>query len=190
MSLGDHNLKYENLKMPSEMNVFTLYSLRTPTRIPIINLPNIPISRVVRELGENYPHSLLSGNVPLSTASGFFDTPRIIPNVPDPNNGLQPVHPLRHQDLRLVSINVTSINTRQGLAKLDIQLHSGDFDIACIQETSFDPNLPKDRWTINGYTRLTSDDKKCSNDVNVDKNGGTAIYVKNELLHMTLEKCI
>ena len=186
MSLGDHTLNYENLKMPIEMNVFTVYPLRTtdriPTRIPIITLPNIPISRVVRELGENYPHSLLSGNVPISTASGFFDTPRIIPNIPDPSNGIQRVHPLRHQDLKLVSINVTSINTRQGLAKIDLQLHSGNFDIACIQETSFDPNLPKDRWTINGYTRMTSDDKKCSNDINVGKNGGTAIYVKNELV--------
>lgn len=68
------------------------------------------------------------------------------------------------------------------MGKLDLQIANENFDLLLIQETSFDPMLPKNIWTINGYTLMTFQDKTCSLGPNSGKNGGTAIYVKNELV--------
>ena len=118
----------------------------------------------------------------IQTATGFYDVARFIPHAVTIPTTIPNTHPLRHQDLRMVSINVTSINSRKAMAKLDLQIHSGDYDILCIQETSFDPKLPKTRWGINGYTLMAFQDKTSAEGENTGKNGGTAIYVRNELV--------
>ena len=141
------------------------------------------MDEILRQMAISYPeYPMIAHNITQQTMSGFSDAHYHIPHTISYTGTNTGCHALRHKDLRLVSINVTSINSREKMAKLDLQISSGDYDIICVQETSFDPKLPKNRWGINGYTLMTFHDKTSAAGDNAGQNGGTAIYVRNELV--------
>ena len=92
-------------------------------------------------------------------------------------------HELQNRDLKLVSINTQSINSRNNARKFELAIRAEDADIVAVQETSYNPTIPCP-YGINGYTCVAKEDKTCASEKNPGFKGGVAIFVKNHYVHL------
>ena len=99
------------------------------------------------------------------------------------NNEVQPIpHELKHVDLKLISINTQSINSRKNVVKFELAIREEDPDIVAVQETSYNPDVPCP-YSVNGYTLVAKEDKNCASEKNPGFKGGVAIFVRSNYAH-------
>ena len=106
----------------------------------------------------------------------LYDVPLTFNIHPEPQRS-----ELSHKDLKMISINTQSINSRESMYKFELAIRAEDPDVICVQETSFNPHVPCP-YSVNGYDCVAKCDKTWGSNIrNPGLKGGTAIFVRSAL---------